>query len=99
MNYGLSKSSVSYTFSTTQFDDELIGRGIIIHKQAIMAKGTACTSDEASRILREKDEAIEQSQSVRLMCANTPPSSEDEVDDIDDDVEDDDEFVEKYRRM
>eukprot|EP00593_Proboscia_inermis_P000305 CAMPEP_0171297690 /NCGR_PEP_ID=MMETSP0816-20121228/6436_1 /TAXON_ID=420281 /ORGANISM="Proboscia inermis, Strain CCAP1064/1" /LENGTH=256 /DNA_ID=CAMNT_0011772157 /DNA_START=58 /DNA_END=828 /DNA_ORIENTATION=+ len=99
MNYDLSKPTVPYTDSTTQFDDELIRRGIIIHEQAIMAKGAACTSDEASRILREKDEAIEQSQSDRLVGAHTPPSSEDEGDDIDDDFEDNDEFVEKYRRM
>eukprot|EP00980_Cylindrotheca_fusiformis_P016497 scaffold4914_cov108-Cylindrotheca_fusiformis.AAC.9 len=50
-NYDSSKPSHELTTSTTQFDDELMKRGIVTMEQVMLAKGA--TPEEAQRLVEQ----------------------------------------------
>ena len=74
--YDVNKPTFAYTEATTQFDDELIRRGIITKEQAIIRKGA--TVSEARRII---DEASQQRKQQFSLASSI--SSEDEEDEED----------------
>jgi hypothetical protein len=55
VNYDVSKPSYSFSAQTTQFDDELIRRGIVTFEEAMMRKGAS--AEEASRLKELKEES------------------------------------------
>jgi hypothetical protein len=77
--------SVDFTGNTTEFDDELIRRGIVSKRQALLAKGMSEAT--ADRLLAPA--AAETS-------ARMHKEEEDEEEDDDDD--DDEEFLREYRQ-
>jgi len=58
INFSSDKPSHEYTTSTTEFDDELIKRGIVTTEQSIMAKGASF--EEAIRLIEEEKEKKQQ---------------------------------------
>lgn len=78
------RPSVEFTAETTQFDDELIKRGIISHEQAIYRKGA--TAEEAQRL----------ASAAASQAEPLPPPEQTRDSDSDDEFLDD-EFLERYR--
>lgn len=106
-NYSTDKTSIGFTTKTTQFDDELLKRGIITFEQAMMAKGASL--EEAQRL-----SALKKAQDMgdtrgshtgttgrKIHEPNDGDSSEnDEGGSDNDDQDDDDEsFRTKWREM
>lgn len=73
--YDVNKPTFAYTEATTQFDDELIRRGIITKEQAIIRKGASVS--EARRIIHEASQQRKQ----QLSLASSISSSEEEEED------------------
>jgi hypothetical protein len=91
------RPSYGYTASTTQFDEELIRRGIVTRQQALMAKGM--TAAQAQELLQVDSIEPEQSATTTTKKANADETEDCDGDDEDiDDDEDNDEFVQEYRR-
>ncbi|VEU38087.1 unnamed protein product [Pseudo-nitzschia multistriata] len=104
-NFSGDKPSHGYTTSTTEFDDELIKRGIVTTEQAMMAKGASL--EEAFRLAEEKRSGRDSIVHKRNSNENNAESQQtdngdtnsDVSDDDDDfDFDDDDGFMERYRR-
>jgi hypothetical protein len=89
------RPSYGFTASTTQFDEELIRRGIVTRQQALMAKGM--TAAQAQELL-QNDEP-ERSATSRTQKANADETEDVGYDEFNDDEDEvDDEFVQEYRR-
>jgi hypothetical protein len=56
-NFTANKPSHGFTTSTTEFDDQLIQRGIVTTEQAMMAKGA--TMEDAFRLAEEKRRGVD----------------------------------------
>lgn len=97
-NFSVDKPSHGFTTKTTQFDDELIRRGIVTTEQAMMAKGAS--AEEAIRLANEKrgknTSAIPQQQQPEVQ--SKPDSDESDDDSFEDDF-DDDAFLQEYRQQ
>lgn len=85
-NYDASEPSYGFSATTTQFDDELIRRGIVTKEQALMAKGM--TLEQARELLRSSGQTETMEPKVEL------DEDEDEEDFLE---EEDDEFMKEYR--
>jgi hypothetical protein len=101
VNYSSEKTSFSLTTSTTQFDDELVKRGIVTLDQVMMAKGA--TPEEAHRLAEEKrNEGKEpQDNTLKSNNDNTKESSRDSVDSVDEETNAyprEDTFLTHYRQ-
>jgi len=109
-NFSVSKPSHGFTTSTTEFDDELIKRGIVTTEQAMMAKGAS--AEEAFLLAQEKKRGMDSIVSGARSTGNAGNETgeaanggdEEEVsdddsfeDDFDDD--DDDAFMQRYRQQ
>jgi hypothetical protein len=98
-NYDASGSRPAYGFSTatTQFDEELIRRGIVSRQQALMAKGmTAAQAEELLRVPEEDEPPLETTTTTSKKKESTNETGE--YDSEFDEEEDDDEFMKEYRR-
>lgn len=91
-NYAVDKPSYAISTSTTQFDDELIRRGIVSFEDAMVAKGA--TRDEAHRLGQVRQGNATPNDAMEGTVE--PPTGEDE--DSDDFNDDDDEFMVRYRQ-
>ena len=95
-NYDTSKPSHELTTATTEFDDELIRRGIVTTEQVMLAKGAS--PEEAVRLANEKKKKpIQQQQEQQQEVVETVNEKEEQEQDSDDD-DDDDEFFARYRQ-
>jgi hypothetical protein len=105
-NYASHKPSHELTTSTTQFDDELMKRGIVTMEQVMLAKGA--TPEEAQRLIEEKKNLGNSttlpiydvsSQGSRLNDEDEDDVDEDDDEDDDEDyLLDDDELFSRYRQ-
>lgn len=96
-NYDTSKPSHELTTATTEFDDELIRRGIVTTEQVMLAKGAS--PEEAVRLANEKKKKpIQQQQEQQQELVETVNEKEEQEQDSDDDDDDDDEFFARYRQ-
>ena len=95
-NYSVDKPSYGFSTSTTEFDDELIRRGIVRFEHAMMAKGAS--PEEAQRLQRLHQQQQQQQQQQQL---DNPTVEKDETSIHSSDIEeeDDDEFLVRYRRQ
>jgi hypothetical protein len=99
-NYDASGSRPAYGFSTatTQFDEELIRRGIVSRQQALMAKGmTAAQAEELLRVPEDEPLETTTTTTTKKKKSNGESGEYDSEFDEDDD-EEDDEFMKEYRR-
>lgn len=87
-SYSIDSPSYAWTTATTQFDDELIRRGIVTREQALLAKGM---SESTLQELLAAETAAAAAKSVEEAC---PGIQEDE----DDDDDDSEEFLRAYRQ-
>jgi hypothetical protein len=100
-NYNASKMSVPLTTNTTEFDDELVKRGIVTMEQVMLAKGAS--PEEAARLVEEKKVASRPKSGIVYEIGggnndhSTVEKNGEEADD-DSDNNDDDEFMKKYRQ-
>jgi hypothetical protein len=85
VNYGLNKPTFGFSAETTEFDDELIRRGIVSFEETMMRKGAS--ADEAMRLKEVKEGSGNNQESGKYLK---------ETDDDDDD--DENEFLEQHRR-
>jgi hypothetical protein len=110
-NFSVSKPSHGFSTSTTEFDDELIKRGIVTTEQAMMAKGAS--AEDAIRLAqakkRGKDSIVTGVRSTsnagneKGEAANggdeEDVSDDDSFEDDFDDDDDDDAFMQRYRQQ
>lgn len=90
VNYSLNKPTYGFSAETTEFDDELIRRGIVSFEDTMMRKGAS--ADEAMRLKQVKEDG-----------GRTNTQGEDENDvagstSNDSENDNDDEFLERHRR-
>jgi len=112
INFSSDKPSHEYTTSTTEFDDELIKRGIVTTEQSIMAKGASL--EEAIRLIEEEKDRKNQmdkyqggyqkrrtggKQRYEEVNDNNNDSDDDDDDDSFEDDSDDEAFMERYRQQ
>ena len=95
-NFSVDKPSHGFTTRTTQFDDELIRRGIVTTEQAMMAKGAS--AEEAIRLANEKRGKNLKDQVETSTPQSKPQDSESDDDSFEDDF-DDDAFLQEYRQQ
>jgi hypothetical protein len=107
-NYDVTLPSYGYSSATTQFDEELIRRGIVTRHQALMAKGM--TAAQARDLLVDPSGSPSQTTTTTRSSAKqwkNHNETEQEIDvdrrihdNDDDDIFDDDndEFLQEYRR-
>ena len=107
-NFSANKPSHGFTTSTTEFDDQLIQRGIVTTEQAMMAKGA--TMEDAFRLAEEKRRGVDsiiknnnnnnKSSSNWEKATNGADGDNSDVSDDDsfEDDFDDDAFMQKYRQ-
>jgi hypothetical protein len=88
-NYASHKPSHELTTSTTQFDDELMKRGIVTMEQVMMAKGA--TPEEAQRLAEEKKNEGKSTTLPIYDVSSKGNRLNDDDDDTDTDDDDDDE--------
>lgn len=105
-NFSADKPSHGYTTSTTEFDDQLIQRGIVTTEQVMMAKGASV--EEAIRLTEEKkrggvDTVVKKHWNDRgestTSDANESDDDDDDDDSFEDDFDDDDAFLQRYRQQ
>lgn len=84
--YAVDQPSYGYSTATTQFDDELIRRGIVTKQQALMGKGMS--SETAQRLL-EDEAAQNRAKEEMIVPVVVENASEDE----------DDKFLRNYRKQ
>lgn len=91
-NYAVDRPSYEYTTSTTEFDDELIKRGIVTVEQAMLGKGASPEQAVAlANQKRKKDENNNtQHESMLLLSSSSMPAQKTANNDGDDDDQDDD---------
>jgi hypothetical protein len=90
------ESSVDFTGNTTEFDDELIRRGIVTKRQALLAKGMS--AETADRLLAAAAAATGgggNTTTAPIQPLKKNNFEEGEEDDYDDD---DDDFLREYRQ-
>jgi len=107
ISYSLDKPEYEFSTDTTQFDDELMKRGIVTFEQAMIAKGASPT--EARRLASikygRKGEGIESNDTQGGRKGEDRSNDRDGSDDDSsnashgEDDKDDDEFRAKYRQM
>jgi hypothetical protein len=92
------RPAYGYSTATTQFDEELIRRGIVSRQQALMAKGM--TAAQAQELLQETSGVKEEPTTTTKKKESSGETVEcDEYHDSEyDEEEDDDEFMKEYRR-
>lgn len=90
-NYNADKPTYAFTAATTEFDDELIRRGIVTMEQAMVSKGASAA--EAQRLAAQAQETATSEQVVVEKETNDTNSDDDSFED------DDDEFLQKYRQQ
>jgi hypothetical protein len=91
------RPSYGFTASTTQFDEELIRRGIVTRQQALMAKGM--TAAQAQELLQNNEpERSATTTTTKKANADDEDINDDGCEFNDDEDEVDDEFVQEYRR-
>eukprot|EP00536_Pseudo-nitzschia_multiseries_P013710 jgi/Psemu1/212518/e_gw1.603.10.1 len=110
-NFSTERPSHGYTTRTTEFDDELIKRGIVTTEQVMMAKGASAeeavrlVAEEKKKQQREREKEKERDYSGNWMAVangdndnddNSDDNNSDDSDFLDDD--DDDAFLQRYRR-
>ena len=95
-NYAVDKPSYAYTTATTEFDDELIRRGVVTTEQAMVAKGAS--AEEAHRLTVLAKKAKEGGKSTQESNSIPKDDFSDDKSDDDDDFLDDD-FLQKYRQQ
>jgi hypothetical protein len=106
-NYEAGTPSYGFTTATTEFDDELISRGVVTFEQAMIAKGAS--PSEARRLTELKamdkgdfrfglnEDCVHESSNIRQLGDGHDIESH-VSGEIDDDDDDDDEFIRKYRQ-
>ncbi len=97
-NFSVDKPSHGFTTRTTQFDDELIRRGIVTTEQAMMAKGAS--AEEAIGLANEK--RGNNSSTVPQQEQQSKQQQQQQQDSDDDSFEDDfddDAFLQEYRQQ
>ena len=98
-NYDTNKPSHELTTSTTEFDDELIRRGIVSTEQVMMAKGA--TPEEAMRLAEEKNKKPEKLPDIQIETIQKQEKEEEEDHDSEEELlqeESDQDFFAKYRQ-
>jgi hypothetical protein len=101
-NYAIEQPSYEYTDRTTQFDDELLKRGIVTEEQVLLAKGMSI--DTARKLVQQREllkecpdvDVIGETKKCNEMSNSTEYDDEDENDESD--FDDNDEFLEEYKR-
>lgn len=89
-NYNVDKPTYAFSTATTEFDDELMRRGIASMEQAMMRKGASAA--EAQRLAAETSDGQGGSQE------NPAPEAPNDDGSSDDDFDDDDDgFLQSYR--
>jgi len=110
INFSSDKPSHEYTTSTTEFDDELIKRGIVTTEQSLMAKGASL--EEAIRLIEEEKDHHNKNNSKKNVKSWTDIKinkqlnneeaevNDDDVDDssFEEDDSDDEAFMKRYRQ-
>jgi len=100
-NFSADTPTHGFTTKTTEFDDQLIKRGIVTTEQAMMAKGAS--AEEAFRLAEEKRNKNKLVETLAWQetsaTDNNNNSDDDESDDSDsfEDDFDDDAFLQEYR--
>lgn len=109
-NFSAANPSHGYTTATTEFDDELIKRGIVTMEQAMLAKGAS--AEEAFRLVEEKRRGVdgivrERRNNESNAKSEAPPancgddsdvSDDDSFEDDEFDFDDSDAFMQRYRQ-
>jgi hypothetical protein len=105
-NYAIQQPSYEYTDRTTQFDDELLKRGIVTQEQVLLAKGMSI--DTAKQLIQQKQqkELMEEFADMDAVGVLTKQKNErinkSECDDDDNEYsdfdDDDDEFLQEYKQ-
>ena len=95
-NYDKDKPQYAFTASTTQFDDQLIQRGIVSHADALVAKGATRSHAEALVEEQEQQQRKEQAETATSGPLHDHDSNDS---DSDDDSFLDDEFMQRYRQQ
>ena len=104
-NFSNDKPSHDYSATTTEFDDELIKRGIVTTEQCLMAKGASL--EEATRLIEEEKNDKKRGKDSQTSITNRQwydIVNDDTVTDNNDDESfqddsDDDVFMERYRQQ
>jgi hypothetical protein len=99
-NFSGDKPTYALSTQTTEFDDQLIQRGIVSSEQVMMAKGAS--PEEAVRLAQEKEgksgEDPEEETRVQQQSSLQEDDEEDDDSDLDLLEDDDDDFFAKYRQ-
>lgn len=99
-NFSVDKPTHGFTTKTTEFDDQLIQRGIVTTEQAMMAKGAS--AEEAFRLAEEKRNKNKVVKQDPATTADNHHNKSDENSDEESDEDsfeddDDDAFLQEYR--
>jgi Phosducin len=92
-NYSFDKPSYAFTTATTEFDDELIRRGIVTMEQAMTRKGASAS--EAQRLAAQSKSSTAPIEHNDIPLQHDCPSEDDSLDDDDEE----DEFLQNYRQQ
>lgn len=98
-NYSTDKPSIGFTTKTTQFDDELLKRGVITFEQAMMAKGASLEEAQRLSALKKAQEGGDTNESKTGRGPNEENNGNWRDNDSSDNDEDDEIFREKWREM
>jgi hypothetical protein len=99
-NFSGDKPSYALSTQTTEFDDQLIQRGIVSKEQVMMAKGAS--PEEAVRLAQGGKSKEDPEEETRMQQQTSSLQEDDDGDDDDSDLDmledDDDDFLAKYRQ-
>ena len=101
-NYATDKPSIGFTTKTTQFDDELLKRGIITFEEAMMAKGASMQEAQRLSELQTAKQLGDDRATTPNKRNDTKTKSATEEDDCSGDQSDDENdelFIAKWRDM